>query len=184
MYQVLISEFLTVWVWENMPLQDLVLNQRAQILKVLCTRGSAEPLEHVTDILLAQGELTWEDYQSIHVLGRPLYTNTRQLLDLVYLKGENACSVFLGALKQVLPEEQAPGLSFPADWPKVEVKEQCQNTFCQTLLTQRPSLVSALQRCIDGALEALLTSGHFTSTDCDEIHLSLHTPSKKVHNTM
>lgn len=165
-----------------MRVQDLVLNQRTQILQVLCSSGSAEPLELVTDILLAQGELTWEDYQSMHVLGRPLYANTRQLLDLVYMKGENTCRVFLGALKQVLSEEQAAGFSFPPYWSSPEVREECQNTFCKILLTRRPSLVSTLQHCVDGALEALVTSGHFTSTDCDEIHLPLHTPSQQVQN--
>lgn len=163
-----------------MRVQDLVLNQRTQVLQVLCSSGSAEPLEHVTDILLAQGELTWEDYQSIHVLGRPLHANTRQLLDLVYLKGESTCGVFLGALKQVLSEEQAAGLSFPPHWSSPEVREDCQNLFCTILLTQRPSLVSTLQHCVDGALEALVTSGHFTSSDCGEIHLPSHTPSQQV----
>lgn len=160
--------------------QDLVLNQRIQILQVLCSRSCAEPLEHVTDILLAQGELTWEDYQGIHVLGRALYANTRQLLDLVYLKGESTCRVFLGALKQVLSEEQAAGFSFPPYWSSPEVRDKYQSSFCKILLTQRPSLVSMLQHCLDGALEALVTSGHFTSTDCAGIHLPLLTPSQQV----
>lgn len=165
-----------------MRVQDLVLNQRTQILQVLCSSGSAEPLEHVTDILLAQEELTWEDYQSVHVLGRPLYANTRQLLDLVHLKGESTCRVFLGALKQVLSEEQAVGFSFPHHWSSLEVREECQNTFCKILLTERPSLVNTLQHCVDGALDALVTSGHFTSTDCDRIRLPLHTPTQQVQN--
>uniref|UniRef100_A0A674MZF9 Nucleotide-binding oligomerization domain containing 2 n=1 Tax=Takifugu rubripes TaxID=31033 RepID=A0A674MZF9_TAKRU len=125
---------------------DLVLNQRTEILRVLCSSGSAEPVEHVTDILLSQGELTWEDYQSIHVL----------------------------------PEEQPAGFSFPDHWWDPEVREECQNTFCQTLLTQRPSLVSTLQHCVDGALEALLTSAHFTSADCEGIRLPLRTPSQQA----
>lgn len=163
-----------------MRVQDLVLNQRTQILQVLCSRSSAEPLEHITDILLAQGELTWEEYQCVHVLGRPLYANTRELLDLVYLKGERTCKVFLGALKQVLSEEQAAAFSFPPYWSSPEVREEYQNTFCKILLAQRPSLVRMLQHCVDGALEALVASGHFTSADCDEIHLPLLTPSQQV----
>ncbi|TWW67433.1 Nucleotide-binding oligomerization domain-containing protein 2 [Takifugu flavidus] len=103
-----------------MRVQDLVLNQRTEILRVLCSSGSAEPVEHVTDILLSQGELTWEDYQSIHVSGRPLYTNARQLLDVVYLKGESSCGLFLEALKKVLPEEQPAGFSFPDHWSDPE----------------------------------------------------------------
>lgn len=167
---------------KSMRVQDLVLNQRTEILRVLCSSGSAEPVEHVTDILLSQGELTWEDYQSIHVSGRPLYTNARQLLDVVYLKGESSSGLFLEALKQVLPEEQPACLSFPDHWSDPEVREECQSTFCQTLLTQRPSLVSTLQNCVDGALEALVTSAHFTSADCDGIRLPLRTPSQQVQD--
>lgn len=165
---------------KSMRVQDLVLNQRTQILNVLCSSGSAEPLERVTDVLLSQGELTWEDYQSIHVSGRPLYTNARQLLDLVHLKGDRGCGLLLGALRQLLPEEQAAGLSLPAHCSGPEVREECQGTFCQTLLSQRPSLVSTLQHCVAGALEALVTSGLFTPADRDEIHLPLHTPSQQV----
>lgn len=167
---------------KSMRVQDLVLNQRTEVLRVLCSSGSAEPVEDVTDILLSQGELTWEDYQSIHVSGRPLYTNARELLDLVYLKGESSCGLFLEALKQVLPEEQAAGFSFPAFWSDHEVREECQNTFCQTLLTQRPNLISTLQHCVGGALEALVTSSHFTSADCDGIRLPSRTPSQQVQD--
>lgn len=167
---------------KSMRVQDLVLNQRTEILRLLCSSGSAEPVEHVTDVLLSQGELTWEDYQSIHVSGRPLHTNARQLLDVVYLKGESSCGLFLEALKQVLPEEQPAGFSFPDHWSDPGVREEHQNTFGQTLLTQRPSLVSTLQNCVDGALEALVTSAHFTSADCDGIRLPSRTPSQQVQD--
>lgn len=163
-----------------MFVQELVLKQRTEILHALCSSGSAEHLERVLDILLAQGELIWEDYQNIQVPGRALYTNARQLLDLVYTKGVDTCGLFLAALKQVLPEEQGAGLSFSGRCSNLEEKKEYQTTSTQTLLTQRPSLVSQLQGCIDGALEALIISGHFTSADCDEVRLPIHTPSQQV----
>lgn len=163
-----------------MFVQELVLKQRTEILHALCSSGSAEHLERVLDILLAQGELTWEDYQNIQVPGRALYASARQLLDLVYTKGVDTCGLFLAALKQVLPEEQGAGLEFSGCCSNLEEKKECQTTSTQTLLTQRPSLVSKLQGCTDGALEALVISGHFTSADCDEVRLPIHTPSQQV----
>ncbi|KAM7423730.1 hypothetical protein PAMA_000208 [Pampus argenteus] len=168
------------WQSESMFAQELVLKQRAQILHALCSSGSAEHLERVLDVLLAQGELIWEDYQNIQVQGRALYTNVRQLLDLVYTKGVATCEFFLAALKQVLPEAQRAGISFSGGCSNLVTIEESQNTSTHTLLTQRPSLVSKLQSCIDGALEALVESGHFTSGDCDEVLLPVHPPSHQA----
>ncbi|XP_040899882.1 nucleotide-binding oligomerization domain-containing protein 2 isoform X2 [Toxotes jaculatrix] len=167
-----------------MFIQELVLKQRTEILNALCSSGSAEHLERVLDILLAQGELTWEDYQNIQVPGRALYTNARQLLDLVYTKGVDTCELFLTALKLVLPEEQGAGLSFSGCCSNLEKKEESQNTATQALLTDRPSLVSKLQGCIDGALEALVVSGHFTSGDCNEVRLPIYTPSQQARRLL
>lgn len=163
-----------------MVAQELVLKQRTEILHALCSSGSVEHLERLLDILLAQGELIWEDYQNIQVPGRALYTNARQLLDLVYTKGVDTCGCFLAALKQVLPEAQRAGLSFSGCCPNLEEKGEYQSTSTRTLLTRRPSLVSKLQGCIDGALKVLVISGHFSSAECDEVRLPLHTPSQQV----
>lgn len=165
---------------KSMFVQELVLKQRTEILHALCSSGSAEHLERVVDILLAQGELMWEDYQNIQVSGRALYTNARQLLDLVSTKGVGTCGIFLDALKQVLPDAQGVGHLFSGCYSNLEEKEEHQSTSSRILLTQRPSLVSKLQGCIDGALEALVISGHFTSADCNEVRLPIHTPSQQV----
>ncbi|XP_074466142.1 nucleotide-binding oligomerization domain-containing protein 2 isoform X2 [Sebastes fasciatus] len=167
-----------------MFVQDFVLRQRTEILHALCSSGSAEHLEQVLDILLSQGELLWEDYQNIQVPGRALYTNARQLLDLVYTKGVDTSGLFLAALKQVLPEAQGVGLSFPECCLNLVEKEEYQSTSTQTVLIQRPSLVSKLQGCIDGALKALVLSGHFTSADCDEVQLPIHTPSQQARRLL
>nr|XP_020448142.1 nucleotide-binding oligomerization domain-containing protein 2 isoform X1 [Monopterus albus] len=160
--------------------QEFVLKQRTEILHALCSSGSAEHLERVLDILLAQGELTWEDYQNIQVPGRPLFTNARQLLDLLYTKGLDSCGLFLAALKQVLPEAQETGLSLSGCSPNIKEKEAQSTSTTQMLLTQRPSLVSKLQSCINGALQALVVEGQFTSRDCDEVRRPIHTPSQQA----
>nr|XP_019935411.1 PREDICTED: nucleotide-binding oligomerization domain-containing protein 2 [Paralichthys olivaceus] len=160
--------------------QELVLKQRTEILHALCSSGSAERLERVLDLLLAQGELVWEEYQNIQVPGRALYTNARHLLDLVYTKGVDTCEIFLTALKKVVPEEQGAAFSSSGGCLDLEKKGACQSTATQTLLIRRPSLIGKLQDCIDGALEALTVSGNFTSEDCDDIRLPIHTPSQQA----
>lgn len=160
--------------------KELVLKQRSEILDALCCSGSTEHLETILDILLAQGGLTWEDYQNIQVLGRALHANARQLLDLVYTKGLDTCELFLAALKVVLPEERAAGLAFCESCSHPEEKDDHERTSAHTLLIQRPSLVYKLQGCIDGALGMLLDSGHFSSSDCDEVRLPIYTPTQQV----
>ncbi|XP_077419783.1 nucleotide-binding oligomerization domain-containing protein 2 isoform X2 [Vanacampus margaritifer] len=144
--------------------QDLVLKQRSEFLRGLCAGGSPEPLEKVLDVLLARGELSWEDYHNVRVQGRPLHTNARHLLDLVYAKGEAACQAFTEAIQQIRPE--APGL------------------VTGTFLARRPSLVGELQGCVDGALEALRESGCFTHEDCGDIRLPVHTPSQQARRLL
>ncbi|XP_054627877.1 nucleotide-binding oligomerization domain-containing protein 2 isoform X1 [Dunckerocampus dactyliophorus] len=167
-----------------MMAQEYVMKQRTEILRAVCSSGSAEHLERVLDVLLAHGELSWEEYQCIQVQGRPLYTNARHLLDIVYTKGLATCEIFVAALQQVLPEGQGAGLCFPGDISKVEERKEAGRTSTETLLSQRPSLVGKLQGCVGGALEALLQLGHFTSGDCDEIRLPIHTPTQQARRLL
>lgn len=160
--------------------QDVLLKQRPAILDALCTCGSSEHLEQVIDVMLAQEQLTWEDYQNVHVSGRPLYTNARQLLDLVYTKGAETRGVFLSALRQVLPDLQGLELAPPASCGPPGERKDWRGTSSHRLQSQRPRLVEKLQGCISGALQVLTQSGHFSSLDCDQVRLSIHTPSQQV----
>ncbi|XP_061621541.1 nucleotide-binding oligomerization domain-containing protein 2 [Phyllopteryx taeniolatus] len=149
--------------------QDLVLKQRSEILYCLCANGSTESLERVLDVLLARGELSWEDYHNVRVQGRPLHANARHLLDLVYTKGEAACQAFAEAFQQTRPEAWGPEVPGPVT---------------RVLLTRRPSLVGELRGCVDGALEALLESGCFTQEDCRDVRLPVHTPSQQARRLL
>ncbi|XP_034042003.1 nucleotide-binding oligomerization domain-containing protein 2 isoform X2 [Thalassophryne amazonica] len=153
---------------------ELVLKKRTEIVHALSSSGSAEHLERILDILLAQGVLAWEEYQSIQVQGRTLYTNARQLLDLIQTKGADTCGVFLTAVKQVIPGDQG------ADIFSEEERGVSHKTVTCALLTQRPGLVNELQGCIEGALKTLVDSGHFTSTEWNEVQLPIYTPSQKA----
>ncbi|CAN9506779.1 unnamed protein product [Ophioblennius macclurei] len=164
--------------------QEFVLKRRAEILNALCSSGSAEPLEKIVDILLSRGTLTWEDYQNVQVPGRPLYANARQLLDLVYMKGVDACGCFLSALQEVRPEALGVPPSFTGYSPSPQDEGETPCTSAQNLLTRRPSLVHKLQSCVDGALEVLCESGYFTESDCNEVRLPLHTPTQQARRLL
>ncbi|XP_032416543.1 nucleotide-binding oligomerization domain-containing protein 2 [Xiphophorus hellerii] len=164
--------------------QELLLKRRAEILHALCSGGSVEHLERVIDMLLAQGELGWEDCQNVLVPGRALYSNARQLLDLVYTKGADSCELFFNAVKQVLPEALGDAFFLSGCHSTLDYKEKPQRTSTEELLTQRPDLVLKLQGCIDGALRVLVESGHFSSTDCDGIQLPIYTPSQQARRLL
>ncbi|KAK7170361.1 hypothetical protein R3I94_000551 [Phoxinus phoxinus] len=161
---------------------QLILKQRAEFLAVLCGGSSAEPLDCVLDLLLAWEVLVWEDYLNIRVAEKPLCSNVRQLLDVVYDKGEDACSLFLAAINQILPEEQKAGLCFGKGCAVVGKIRP--DTATLTLLADRPVLVTKLRDNIDGALNVLLTTGCFTIKDCDGVQLPVYTPSQQVRRLL
>ncbi|XP_051946789.1 nucleotide-binding oligomerization domain-containing protein 2 [Xyrauchen texanus] len=165
-----------------MNAQQLVLNQRAELLGALCGGGSAEPLDCVLDLLLAWDVIIWEDYLCIRVAEKPLCSNTRHLLDVVYDKGEDACSLLLAAFHQVLPEEQKVGLCFGKVCPVME--KISPSTATSVLLTDRPVLVRQLRDNIDEALNVLLTTGCFNIKDCEGVQLPVYTPSQKVRRLL
>lgn len=159
---------------------ERLLKQRTEILRALCSGGSAEQLESILDVLLSKEEITWEDYQNIQVTGRPLNSNARQLLDLVYTKGADTCELFLAALKQILPKEQGAALHFLERSSTLDELEDTQGTWTEMVLKQRPSLVWKLQGCVHDAVDALVESGHFSSADANEVQLPVYTPSQQV----
>ncbi|KAI7814696.1 nucleotide-binding oligomerization domain-containing protein 2 [Triplophysa rosa] len=165
-----------------MSSQQLVLKQRALLLDAVCGGGSAEPLDCVLDLLLAWEVLIWEDYLSIRVTEKPVSSNARHLLDVVYEKGEDASGLLLAAFKQVLPEEQKSELCFGKEYAVLEKNRPA--TATSALLTDRPVLVKKLRDNIDEAFDVLMTTGCFTIKDCDGVHLPAYTPSQQVRRLL
>ncbi|KAA0723423.1 Nucleotide-binding oligomerization domain-containing protein 2 [Triplophysa tibetana] len=165
-----------------MSSQQLVLKQRALLLDALCGGGSAEPLDCVLDLLLAWEVLIWEDYLIIRVTEKPVSSNARCLLDVVYEKGEDASGLLLAAFKQVLPEEQKSELCFGKEYAVLEKNRPA--TATSALLTDRPVLVRKLRDNIHEALDVLMTTGCFTIKDCDGVQLPVYTPSQQVRRLL
>lgn len=164
--------------------QQLVLKQRAELVRVLSQGGTAEPLDSVLDLLLAWEVLIWEDYQNVQSLGKSLAAKTRDLLDLVSVKGEEACSSLLTAFSQVLPEVQKAGLCFGNSVTVSRQTQRTPETAGQTLLADRPAMVKKIRDHLSGALDALLEAKCFTSEDSDEVLLPVYTPSQKVRKLL
>lgn len=158
--------------------QQLVLRQRSELLGALCCGGTAEPLDSVLDLLLSLDVLIWEDYHNVQGLTKPLCSKTRDLLDLVYTKGEEACSLLLAAFDQVLPEAQKAGLCF-GKGRSLNIR-RTPTSSSESLLIDRPALVQTIREHLDGVVDALMKAGCFTSQDCDEVLLPVYTRSQKV----
>uniref|UniRef100_A0A8B9J9Y8 Nucleotide binding oligomerization domain containing 2 n=1 Tax=Astyanax mexicanus TaxID=7994 RepID=A0A8B9J9Y8_ASTMX len=164
--------------------QQLVLRQRTELLGALCCGGTVEPLDCVLDLLLSWGVIVWEDYLSVREPAKPLCSSARELLDLVYNKGEESCLLLLSAFKQVLPDAQKAGLCFGKSFAAGKDAKRTSTNASQTLMTDRPALVRKIRDHIDGVLEALVNAGCFTSKDCDEVMLPVYTPSQKVRRLL
>lgn len=158
---------------------ELVLRQRAELVRALCCGGTSEGLESILDLLLSWGVLVWEDYLSVCVGGKALSYRTRELLDLVYSKGDTACGLLLAAFSQVLPDAQKNNLSFgECSADKNYLGTPISAT--QKLLNDRPGLVTKLRNCVEGALDVLFEQGFLTSSECEEIQLPVYTSSQQV----
>ncbi|KAI5088754.1 nucleotide-binding oligomerization domain-containing protein 2, partial [Silurus meridionalis] len=164
--------------------QQLVLKQRTEFLQALCCSGTAEPLDSVLDLLLSWDVLIWEDYHNVQGLTKPLCSKTRDLLDLVYSKGEEACSLLLAAIEQILPEGQKAGLCFGKGNSRPEDIKKTPTRASEALLIDRPALVKKIRDHLDEVLDALMESGCLTSQDFDEVLLPVYTCSQKVRKLL
>ncbi|XP_076143041.1 nucleotide-binding oligomerization domain-containing protein 2 isoform X1 [Alosa pseudoharengus] len=162
---------------------QLVLRQRAELVQALCCGGTQEGLESILDLLLSCGALVWEDYLSVCVAGKTLCCRTRELLDLVYSKGEIACCHLLAAFSQVLPDAQKNNLSF-GKCSDVQHFQEMPTSATLTLLSDRPGMVTKLRHCVDGALDVLFEQGFLTSSECEGIQLPVYTSSQQVRRLL
>ncbi|XP_069037418.1 nucleotide-binding oligomerization domain-containing protein 2 isoform X2 [Lepisosteus oculatus] len=166
-----------------MRAQLLVQTQRTELVRVL-GGGAADGLESVLDLLLAWDVLLGEDYESLRAPGQALHVTARELLDLLWSKGEMACQFLLTAIGQVLPQDQKAGLSLGNCSCPVRGAEQIPSTGTRTLQRERPSLVRKLHGNTGGALRTLREAGCFSAYDCDEVLLPIYTPSQQARRLL
>ncbi|KAL2088379.1 hypothetical protein ACEWY4_015278 [Coilia grayii] len=166
-----------------MSAQQLVLRQRAELVRTLCCGGTSEPLESVLDLLLSWGAFVWEDYLNVCGPGKALCSRTRELLDLTYSKGDSACSSLLTAFSHVLPDAQKNNLNLGA-FCAVQNAQETPLCATLTLLSDRRVLVAKLRNCVTEALDVLVQKGLLTSPECEEIQLPVYTASQQARRLL
>lgn len=163
-----------------MSAQQLVLRQRAELVQALCCGGTAEPLDSVLDLLLSWSAFEWEDYLNVCCgTAKTLCSRSRELLDLAYSKGDDACCHLLTAFHQVLPDAQKDTLNFGSTYT-AQKSQEGEISATLTLLGDRPGLVTKLRNSVDEALDELVQKGFLTSSECEDIQLPVHTASQQV----
>ncbi|XP_063044004.1 nucleotide-binding oligomerization domain-containing protein 2 [Engraulis encrasicolus] len=167
-----------------MSAQQLVLRQRAELVQALCCGGTAEPLDSVLDLLLSWSAFEWEDYLNVCCgTAKTLCSRSRELLDLAYSKGDDACCHLLTAFHQVLPDAQKDTLNFGSTYT-AQKSQEGEISATLTLLGDRPGLVTKLRNSVDEALDELVQKGFLTSSECEDIQLPVHTASQQVRRLL
>lgn len=153
--------------------QEAFQAQRAQLVQQLIS-GSLEGFESILDWLLAWGVLSWEEYESLRVLGQPLSQLARHLLDTVWKKGAWGCEQLITALQKAQTHGKAPEL--PDSWNL--------HSPCHDLQSHRPAIIRRLYSHVDDVLERAQEQGFVSKYECDEIRLPVLTSSQRARRLL
>ncbi|XP_069822038.1 nucleotide-binding oligomerization domain-containing protein 2 [Dendropsophus ebraccatus] len=138
--------------------------------------GSVEKYERLLDHLLSQSVLNWEDYEGLSLVGQPLSTLVRCLLDTITSKGETACKHFLDALHKVensVHEDQIC-LQSPEDLPQPS----------QYLQRERPTIVNLIHNYINAILQKLVEQRYITQIETEHIQLPIFSTPQKARRLL
>ncbi|XP_043562898.1 nucleotide-binding oligomerization domain-containing protein 2 isoform X2 [Chiloscyllium plagiosum] len=168
-----------------MNADQLLKAQRHKLIMIL-GRGSVEIFESILDHLLAWDLLSWEEYE--HVKSPEVLSHSsRNLLDVVTLKGTRACELFLLALEDTIHTSQLADLILSSYKPPEKSPEPSASLATlpsQSLQQHRPNIVRKLHGHIAAVLEILHSYGHFSKYECDEVQLPIYTPSQQARKLL
>ncbi|KAG9475210.1 hypothetical protein GDO78_003590 [Eleutherodactylus coqui] len=139
-------------------------------------RGSVEKYEYLLDHLLSENVLSWEDYEVVNLVGQPLSTLVRQLLDIVTCKGETACRHFVDALHKVEDSAEEAGICLQ---PPEESSQ-----LSQYLQRERPRIVKLIHNYVNAVLQHLLEHRYITRNEIEQIQLPIFTTSQKARRLL
>ncbi|XP_006873784.1 PREDICTED: nucleotide-binding oligomerization domain-containing protein 2 [Chrysochloris asiatica] len=149
--------------------------QRSHLVEVLVS-GSLEGFESILDHLLSWEVLSWEDYESLSLLGQPLSHLARCLLDTVWNKGAWGCEQLITAVQEVQADSQphelyglwGPHSSCPA----------------QDLQSHRPVIIRRLYSHVEDVLDLAQDQGFISQYECDGIRLPILTSSQRARRLL
>lgn len=142
----------------------------------LLVSGSLEGFESVLDWLLSWDVLSWEDYESLSLVGQPLSHLARHLLDTVWKKGAWGCEQLVAAVREAQADSQSPEL--PGHWDPHSPQP------AQDLQSHRPAIVRRLYSHVEGVLDLAHERGFISRYECDEIRLPIFTSSQRARRLL
>lgn len=135
-----------------------------------------EKYECLLDHLLSQNVLNWEDYEGLILVGQPLSSLVRHLLDTITGKGETDCKQFFDILHQVeySAHQDHHCLQLPEDvlYPS------------QYLQRERPRIVWLIHNYISTVLQQLLEHHYITQIETEHIQLPIFSSSQKARRLL
>ncbi|KAM9607169.1 nucleotide-binding oligomerization domain-containing protein 2 isoform 1-T1 [Trichechus inunguis] len=149
--------------------------QRSQLVGLLVS-GSLEGFEGVLDWLLSWEVLSWEDYESLSLLGQPLSHLARRLLDTVWNKGAWGCEQLMAAVQEAQADSQP--LELCGLW---DPHSPCP---ARELQSHRPAIVRRLYSHVEGVLDLTQERGFISQYECDGIRLPIFTSSQRARRLL
>ncbi|KAM4614580.1 nucleotide-binding oligomerization domain-containing protein 2 [Discoglossus pictus] len=153
---------------------QLLNTQRAHLVTTLSR--SVETYESLLDYLLAWDVLTWEEHETVSVVGQPLSKLSRELLDIVSCKSDQNCSLFIDALKEAekVHSEEKSCLQAPEDL--------CQ--LAKYLQKERPHIVRIIHNYVDSVFQQLLEQNCISKYEAGAIQLPIFSTSQKARRLL
>ncbi|XP_076988519.1 nucleotide-binding oligomerization domain-containing protein 2 isoform X2 [Tamandua tetradactyla] len=149
--------------------------QRSRLVGLLVS-GSLEGFESILDWLLSWEVLSWEDYESLSLLGQPLSLLARRLLDIVWSKGTWGCEQLIAAIQ----EAQADGKT-----PEQHGRWDPHSTHpAHELQSHRPAIIRRLYSHVEGVLGLAREQGFISQYECDGIRLPVFTSSQQARRLL
>ncbi|KAM6222964.1 nucleotide-binding oligomerization domain-containing protein 2 [Rhynchocyon petersi] len=149
--------------------------QRSQLVGMLVSR-SVEGFEGVLDWLLSWEVLSWEDYESLSLLGQPLSHLARRLLDTVWSKGAWGCEQLIAAIHEAQADSQPLELH--------ELWDPQSPSPAHNLQSHRPNIVRRLYSHVEGVLDLAQDLGFISQYECDGIRLPIFTSSQRARRLL
>uniref|UniRef100_G3TCQ2 Nucleotide-binding oligomerization domain-containing protein 2 n=2 Tax=Loxodonta africana TaxID=9785 RepID=G3TCQ2_LOXAF len=149
--------------------------KRSQLVGLLVS-GSLEGFEGVLDWLLSWEVLSWEDYESLSVLGQPLSHLARRLLDTVWNKGAWGCEQLMAAVQEAQADSRP--LELRGLW---DPHSRCP---ARDLQSHRPAIVRRLYSHVEGVLDLVQERGFVSQYECDGIRLPIFTSSQRARRLL
>ncbi|XP_004704736.1 nucleotide-binding oligomerization domain-containing protein 2 [Echinops telfairi] len=149
--------------------------RRSQLVSMLVS-GSLECFECILDWLLSWEVLSWEDYESLSLLGKPLSHLARHLLDTVWNKGHWSCEKLIAAVQETKNDNHSFELN--GLW---DPQSPCP---VRDLQTHRPIIVRRLYSHVESVLDRVQEQGFISQYECDGIRLPIFTSSQRARRLL